>query len=115
MGRRGTHVLAQGGSPVWPMAVGVVLVPLDFTGQTRAEQRLSLALGAYRMGFFLVDLLDVPAWAADPTRSWAPVWDLAARTDAEAVIVHGGLEPDLPDPPKGLRGLPLHLLSPEGR
>jgi len=50
------------GSPVWPMAVGAVLAPQGFTGRTRTEDRLKLALGAYRMGYFLLDLIDVPAW-----------------------------------------------------
>lgn len=107
--------MPRGGGLVWPMAVGVVLVPQDFTGVTRAEQRLALALGAYRMGFFLLDLLDVPAWAVDPERGWAPVWELVRRVDAIAVIVHGGADADLPRPPTGLRCLAVHRLSPAGR
>jgi hypothetical protein len=101
------------------MAVGVTLIPQNFTGQTRAEQRFLLALGAYRMGFFLLDLLDVPAWAQDSTRGWAAVWELAARADANAVIVHGdgtrSGKPEVPEPPGNLRRLPVHLLSPDGR
>jgi hypothetical protein len=95
------------------MAVGVVLVPQDFTGQTRAEQRLALALGAYREGVFLLDLVDVPAWAVDPARGWAPVWELAGRVMADAVIVYGGAGSQVPKPPGRLRGLPVHLLAPD--
>jgi hypothetical protein len=97
------------------MAVGVVLVPQGFSNGSRVEQRLALALGAYGMGFFLLDLLDVPAWAVDPAQGWAPVWDLAARTCADAVIVYGGTRADRPRPPGRLRGLPVHTLTAKGR
>jgi hypothetical protein len=108
--------LRELGSPVWPLAVGVVLSAKGFTGHTLAEDRLALALGAYRMGHFLLDLIDVPAWAAaDETRGWAPVWDLVMRADADAVVVHGGEAPRLPSPPPQLRGLPIHVLTPDGR
>jgi hypothetical protein len=97
------------------MGVGVVLVPQDFTGESRGEQRLMLALGAYGLGVFLLDLLDVPAWAVDPVRAWAPVWELVARADAVAVIVFGGAGLQVPRPPGRLRGLAVHVLSPQGR
>jgi len=73
---------------------------------------LALALGAHRRGFFLLDLLDVPAWAVDPARGWAPVWELAGRAVADAVIVYGGVRSDLPRPPGRMRGLPVHMLPP---
>ncbi len=72
-----------------------------------------LALGAYQMRYFL---LDIPAWpAADEAASWAPVWELVARARADAVVVHGGELCRLPKPPNQLRGLPMHLLTPDGR
>ena len=75
LGREPARGLDGAGSPVWPLAVGVVLSAKGFNGRTLAEDRLALALGAYRMGHFLLDLIDVPAWAAaDETRGWAPVW-----------------------------------------
>ena len=103
------------GSPVWPMAVGAVLAPQGFTGRTRTEDRLKLALGAYRMGYFLLDLIDVPAWdGADDARGWAPVWDLVLRTRADAVVVHSRQDRRLPAPPVALRRLPVRLVSRDG-
>lgn len=101
------------GSPVWPLAVGVVLAPATFTGRTRAEDRLTLALGAYRLGYFLLDLIDVPAWdSADQARGWAPVWDLVLRTHAEAVVVHGRqLGRTVPRPPVALRRVAVRVLE----
>jgi hypothetical protein len=101
------------GNPVWPIAVGVVLAPAGFTGRTRAEDRLALALGAYRIGFFLLDLIDVPAWeSADQARAWAPVWDLVLRTHADAVVVHDREASPLPRPPMALRRLSIRVLEP---
>jgi hypothetical protein len=104
---------ARGQGVAWPMAVGVLLVPQTLTGQPRVEQRLALALGAYRKGFFLLDLLDVPTRAVDPALGWAPVWDLAARTVADAVIVYGGAKSDVPKPPSRVQGLAVQVLPQE--
>ena len=107
--------MGPAGSPVWPLAVGVVLAPAGFTGRTRAEDRLTLALGAYRLGYFLLDLIDVPAWeAADQQRAWAPVWELVLRARADAVIVHGRQDRRVPKPPVALRRLPVRVLAPVG-
>ena len=74
--------------PVWPLAVGAVIAPHDFTGRARSEDRLSLALGAYRLGYYLLDLLDIPAWGPlDWAGAWSPVWELVDRAGAEAVVI----------------------------
>jgi hypothetical protein len=101
---------------VWPLAVGVVLAPAGFTGRTRADARLALALGAYRLGYFLLDLIDVPAReSVDPADGWAPVWDLVLRTRADAVVVHGRQQGRrVPRPPVGLRRVAIRVLAIEG-
>jgi hypothetical protein len=53
--------------------------------------------------------------AVDPARAWVPVWELPARADAVAVIVCGGAGSQVPRPPGRLRGLVVHVLSPQGR
>jgi hypothetical protein len=102
------------GSPVWPLAVGVLIVPPDFTGRTRAEDRLALALGAYRLGYYLLDLIDVPAWhAPDGAGAWTPVWGLAKRAAVDAVVVHRpgpqGLY-RIPTAPPGMERLAIRVL-----
>jgi hypothetical protein len=115
LGRETARGLDGAGKLVWPLAVGVVLAPRPVNGRSLAEDRLRLALGAYRMGHFLLDLIDVPAWAAtDDARAWAPVWELVERARADAVIVHGESR-RVPRPPTEMRNLPIHLLTPDGR
>jgi hypothetical protein len=96
---------------VWSMAVGVVVVPVACTRWAREDDRLALALGAYKRGFYLLDLLDVPVTGEVGT-AWAPVWSLAARTTADAVVVYTHDRIDVPCPPKGRR-LPVHVITPE--
>lgn len=116
LGRETAQGLDGVGSLVWPLAVGVVLAPLPVNGRSLAEDRLRLALGAYRLGHFLLDLIDVPvAGPADDAPGWAPVWELVKRAGADAVVVHGGEAPWLPRPPAELRSVPIHLLRPDGR
>lgn len=102
------RVLGRGGepsdSPAWPLAVGAVIAPNAFTGRTRTGDRLALALGAYRLGYYLLDLIDIPAWGSlDWAGAWSPVWDLAERAGADAVVVFPRVVRTIPDPPDGLR------------
>ena len=98
------------------MAVGVVLASWPVNGRSLAEDRFMLAMGAHKLGYFLLDLIDVPGWAgAEETLGWAPVWALALRAQAEAIIVYGGDSPQVPKPPTELRRLPVRVLAPDGR
>jgi hypothetical protein len=108
-------------SPPWPLAVGVLLTA-DYPSEERAERRLELALGAYRLGYYLLDLVEVDARTpADAvTRSRASVWDpvaaLAARARPDALVVHVAHTCDgvgaLPDLPPVLAALPIRLVQP---
>jgi len=68
-----------------PFAVGV----LASDGGRRRRERLDLALDAYKLGYFLLDTVEVHDRAG-----YAVAEALAARTDADAFVVRGDV--DLP-------------------
>jgi hypothetical protein len=104
-------------SPAWPLAVGVLMTG-DVASDERAERRLELALGAYRLGYYLLDLVEVDTWAlADagtrsPTSVWDPVVALVVRAAPDALIFHLRDEAGvLPDLLPVLAALPLRLVQ----
>lgn len=72
----------------WPLAVGIQLGAAG-EPRNRDEDRLALALAAYKAGFFLIGTLDLPE---DPSELGSEVDRLHAfvrRTDPEALFVLG--------------------------
>lgn len=99
------------GSPAWPLAVGAVIAPHVYTGRTRTDDRLALALGAYRLGYFLLDLIDIPAWRSlNWADAWSPVWQLVERAGADAVVVYPRIPRHVPDPPERLTQVTIREL-----
>lgn len=99
------------GSPAWPLAVGAVIAPHVYTGRTRADDRLALALGAYRLGYFLLDLIDIPAWRSlNWADAWSPVWELVERAGADAVVVYPRIARQTPVPRDGILRLRIYQI-----
>lgn len=103
------HVNARPSSPPWPWAVGIALIPSpDITGDLLREERLAVAVDAYKLGCFLVDTVTVPVGRLRDA-GLARLLALAARVELEAFIVHGSL----PEPAQLLdlearTGVPVH-------
>lgn len=109
--RRGSR---SSDSPAWPLAVGAVIAPHDFTGRPRSKDRLTLALGAYKLGYYLLDLIDIPAWESlNWAGAWSPVWELVERAGAEAVVVFPRVARQVPPPPGGMRNVRIRQLPPD--
>jgi hypothetical protein len=85
----------------------VLLLPAGTDATSVAEARLGLALGAYQLGYYLLDLLEVAPGAAG---RWAPVEALVARSGADALVVHGASASLRAELPAALAGLPVRLL-----
>jgi hypothetical protein len=94
--------------------VGAVIAPNAFTGRSRSEDRLALALGSYRLGYYLLDLIDIPAWGSlDWASVWSPVWDLVGRAGADAVVVFPRVARQIPACPEGMGGVRIRQLRPD--
>jgi hypothetical protein len=80
-------------SPVgWPFAVGLARVPeadLGPEGADAESPRTTTALAAYKAGFYLIDVVEVPACTGVSAKDWARLWSLVRRLDAEALFVLG--------------------------
>lgn len=81
----------------WPFGVGVLAeVGATPCGADRDEQRLAVALSAYKAGYFLLAILDLADDEPFAGSSLDPLRALVMRTDAEALFVlgmpTGGLE-----------------------
>jgi hypothetical protein len=80
----------------WPMAVAVVAVPALAGEAERAEERVAVALLGYKLGYFVLDIIEVPPGVSggDPDGGYARADALARRTDADAFIVRGSVDTD---------------------
>jgi len=116
----GTYVAGDveaAGSPPWPLAVGVLLVPPGLGGKARTDRRLKAALDAYQLGYYLLDLVEVDvddgaadAWPLD--RGWARVQALVDRAVPDVLVVAADVPcVQLPELPARLGGLPLRLVA----
>lgn len=96
-------------SAPWPWAVGIALIPTsDVTGALLREERIAVALDAYKLGYFLVDTITVPV-GRPSNAGLARLLALADRIELEAFILHGSL----PEPAQLRRleaqtGVPVH-------
>jgi hypothetical protein len=87
-------------------------MPVADSVRIRTEDRFVLALGAYRLGY--IDLIGVPLWRPDQrAQAWAPVWELAARADVDAVIVHPKDTRQFPRVPEHLGRVRMRVLRDE--
>jgi hypothetical protein len=81
-----------------PFAVGVLGLPSGQSAGQRRQSRLELALCGYKLGYFVIDIVEVggppPDGAADPS-GYRLVEALATQTDADAFVVRGPI--DLPE------------------
>jgi hypothetical protein len=101
-------------SPPWPLAVGVLLLPDGVSGASRAEHRLVLALDAYRIGYFLLDVVEVHAVGSSVPRAcdWVAVERIVRRAGADALVVRCIAPVVFPGRlPDTLTTLPLRLLA----
>jgi hypothetical protein len=95
-------------SAPWPWAVGIVLMPLDVHGDVLREERLAVAVDAYKLGYFLMDTVTVPV-VRPGSAGRARLLALADRIELQAFILHGSL----PEPQQLLdleerTGVPVH-------
>jgi hypothetical protein len=98
-------------SAPWPWAVGIVLIPLDIRGDLLREERIAVAVDAYKLGYFLVDTVTVPV-GRPGNAGRARLLALAARIEPQVFILHGSL----PEPQQLLdleeqTGIPVHRLE----
>ena len=78
------------GSP--PFAIGVLRVEPGTGDDARRDARLQVAMRAYELEYFLIDVVEVAGGRADP--GYDVVERLAARTAAEAFVVGGDVDLD---------------------
>lgn len=106
-------LLHPAASPPWPLAVGVLLLPDGVPAASRAEHRLVLALGAYRIGYFLLDLVEVDAARRSSSVSgWVAVERIVRRAGADALVIRCIAPAVVPGRlPDALTTLPLRLLA----
>jgi hypothetical protein len=89
--------------------VGIALIPSsDVTGALLREERIAVALDAYKLGYFLVDTITVPV-GRPSYAGLARLLALADRIELDAFLLHGSL----PEPAQLLRleaqtGVPVH-------
>jgi hypothetical protein len=101
-------------SPPWPLAVGVLLLPDGVPEASRAERRFVLALDAYRIGYFLLDVVEVHAadGSAPRVSAWVAVERIVRRAGADALVVRCIAPVVFPGRlPDALTTLPLRLLA----
>jgi predicted nucleic acid-binding protein len=72
------------------MAIGVLGLPITATESDRLEARLALSLLAYKLGYFMVDTIELPARSAARKHGWVEA--LARRVGADAVVVGGSVD-----------------------
>ena len=99
-------------SPPWPLAVGVILEAPDPQPRGRGERRLGLALEAYRLGYYLLDVIEVPASDGGGADRWAVVQGLVDRCLPDALVVarsEGAVALD--EMPGALADLPLRWVA----
>lgn len=76
--------------PLLPTAVGVLALQDPLAEADRRQARLVVALAAYELGYFLLDVIEVPAGIGGPGYDW--IESLASRTDADALLVSGPVD-----------------------
>jgi hypothetical protein len=76
-------------TPPLPLAIGVLSLPNATTQEDRRLARLSLALDAYKLGYFIIDILDITPGTDTSGYAWAKT--LAQRTDADAFVCAGNI------------------------
>lgn len=101
-------------SPPWPLAVGVLLTASDVPVRARGERRLLVALDVYRLGYYLLDLLEVysPTAPSPNDPAWIAVEELVVRSGADALVIAAHVPAmQLPRLPESLASLPLRLVA----
>jgi hypothetical protein len=79
-----------------PFAVGVLGLPATAAEADRRQARLDLSLLAYKLGYFVLDVVDVSPTSDHSAYAWAEA--LAERTDADAFVILGALDLARPRP-----------------
>ena len=78
------------GSRPLPMAIAVLGLPPTTADDARHAARLDLALLAYKLGYFVVDILEVSP-DADPA-GYRRIERLAEQIDADAFVCRGAVD-----------------------
>ena len=86
-GRR--RVEPSGVQPL-PMAIAVLALVETVSEDVRRSARLDLALHAYKLGYFVVDVLEVTSDTDAGGYGWVEA--LAEQTDADALVCSGPLD-----------------------
>ena len=73
-----------------PMAIAVHALPAAVDDATRHLARLDLVLHAYKLGYFVLDVFEVPPGEPGPLHAWIEV--LAEQTDADAFVCRGAVD-----------------------
>jgi hypothetical protein len=78
------------GAQPLPMAIAVLSLPRATADDARRAARLDLALHAYKLGYFVVDILDTAPDTSASLYGW--IETLALQTDADAFICSGPID-----------------------
>jgi hypothetical protein len=73
-----------------PFAVGVLGVGAEVAGPERSSARLGVALDTYKLGYFLIDTVEIDALGT----GCLAVELLVSRTTPDALVVHGSVDSD---------------------
>jgi hypothetical protein len=74
----------------WPLAIGVLGMPATIGVPDARVARVDLALHAYKLGYFLLDTLQVTSAPDAATRRWLEA--LARQVEADAFICAGPVD-----------------------
>jgi hypothetical protein len=78
------------GAQPLPMAIAVLSLPRATADDVRRAARLDLALHAYKLGYFVVDILDTGPGTSASLYGW--IETLALQTDADAFVCSGPID-----------------------
>ena len=73
-----------------PFAVGVLALTTTTHGPNRTTARLDLALDTYKLGYFLIDTIEIDAHGT----GYLAAELLVSRTTPDALVTRGRVDPD---------------------
>lgn len=86
----------QAGPSPLPLAIAVLGPAPGVTEEDHRKARLALALSAYQLGYFVLDIVEVAPGGQDSS-GYTWVEALAERTDAAALVIAGAVDMELLD------------------
>ncbi len=73
-----------------PFAVGILAFAAPPDGAGRSTARLDVALDAYKLGYFLIDTIEIDAYGT----GYLAAELLVSRTTPDALVTRGRIDPD---------------------